>query len=104
MTRTDLAHARYQVASRRWQRLGRCYLAQNGPITDLQWHWIAVRNAGVTAALAGRSATAAAGLRGWCDGLIHVLVQRGASTPPRIDGVKIHWTRAEIDARGTGCA
>src|SRR5438270_11518990 len=81
LVRDDLLVARREVRARRWQRVGRCYVAQNGPITDLQWHWIAGRNAGVTAALAGRRATAAAGLRGWSDGLLHVLDDGGASTP-----------------------
>jgi hypothetical protein len=89
--------ARRQVASGRWQRVARCYVAQNGPLTELQRHWVAVLNAGAEAALAGRSGAAAAGLRGWTDGLIYVLIPRGASVPPALPGVKVHWTRGTID-------
>jgi hypothetical protein len=99
----ELAHARYEVRSRRWQRLGRCYIAQNGPLTEQQREWVAVLNGGRTAALAGRSAAASGGLRGWSDGLIHVILQRGASTPPKIDGVKIHWTRGSVDIHPAAC-
>src|SRR5436305_1705243 len=93
----DLLVARREVRVRRWQRVGRCYIAQNGPTTEAQRQWVAVLNAGPTGVLAGRSAAQSAGLRGWSDGLIHVLVQRGASTPPKLDGVKIHWTRRGVD-------
>lgn len=98
LTPGELAHARYELGARRWQRVGRCYVAQNGPLTEAQRQWVAVLNAGPTGALAGRTAAEGGGLRGWSDGLIHVLVQRGASTPPKIEGVKVHWTRGEIAA------
>jgi hypothetical protein len=94
----DMLLARREVRGRRWQRVGRCFVAQNGSVTESQRAWIAVLNAGPSAVLAGRSAAAAAGLVGWSDGRIHVLIRRGASTPPRLPGVKVHWTRGEIDA------
>ena len=93
----ELLTARRELRVRRWQRVGRCFIAQNGPLTDLQRQWVAVLNAGPTAVLAGRTAGSAGGLAGWSDGLIHVLIQRGASTPPRLEGVRIHWTRGGID-------
>ena len=97
LTSVELAKARREVAARRWQRIARCYVAQNGPLTERQRQWVAVLNAGPRAALAGRSAAAAAGLTGWDDGPIHVIVPRGASTPPRIEGVKLRWTRGLVD-------
>jgi len=97
MSSQDMVKGRRQVAGGRWQRIARCYVAQNGPLTDLQRHWVALLNAGPTAALAGRTAAAAAGLAGWGDGLVYVIVRRGASTPPALDGVKVRWTRADID-------
>ena len=102
MSSDDMAKARRQVAAGRWQRFARCYVAQNGPLTELQRHWVAVLNAGAEAALAGRSGAAAAGLKGWGDGLIYVLVRRGASTPPALPGVKVHWTRGEIRRHPVG--
>jgi hypothetical protein len=63
---------------------------------DVVARWVAVLNGGMGARLAGRTAAAAAGLTGWSDGLIHVLVRRGASTPPKLDGVEVHWTRGEV--------
>src|SRR3954454_13414895 len=97
MSSQDMVKGRRQVAGGRWQRIARCYIAQNGPLTDLQRHWVAVLNAGPTAALAGRSGAAAAGLAGWGDGLVHGIVRRGASTPPTVSGVKVHWTRGDIE-------
>jgi hypothetical protein len=92
-----LAWGRREVRGRRWQRVGRCFVAHNGPLSQLQWHWVAVLNAGATAALAGRTAAAAGGLIGWRDQSLHVLVQRGASSPPALPNVVVHWTRHEVD-------
>src|SRR3954468_3477886 len=97
MSSQEMGRARRQVAAGRWQRIARCYIAQNGPLTELQRQWVAVLNAGPTAALAGRSAAAAAGLTGWSDGLVHVLVRRGASAPPTLRGVKGRRTGGHID-------
>src|SRR4051812_19145425 len=96
MTSQELVKARREIAARRWQRIARCYIAQNGPLTELQRQWVAVLNGGPKAALAGRSAAASAGLVGWGDDLIYVILRRGASTPPRLPGVKIRWTRGEL--------
>ncbi|MGH3739484.1 MAG: hypothetical protein ACRDT6_28370 [Micromonosporaceae bacterium] len=66
---------RGRVASGRWQRPCRGVLvAHNGPLTAPQREWVAVLAAGRGAVLAGLTAAALCGLRGYDSPAIHVLL------------------------------
>jgi len=58
------AEVRRQLRRRRWQRVGRCVVMHNGPLSDDQLLWCAVLSPGGTAALARESALVAAGVKG----------------------------------------
>lgn len=95
-TRSEL---RSQLEAGRWQAVGpSVVITHNGPLTALQKRWAAVLHAGPSAALAGRSALALEGLKGWECEPIHLVVARGHS-PGRLAelGVVVHETRIAID-------
>ena len=94
-TGTTAHRIRAHVDARRWQRYGdRCVLAHNSVPSRVQWMWIAVLDNRGPAALAGFSALEARGFHyfGEEPGLLHVVVQRGA-TYHRFPGVKVHESR-----------
>ena len=90
-----------QIRAGRWAPIGHVTVAlHNGPLTRKQREWAAVLTAGRDAALAGRTALALLGLRGWETDEVHGLVPRGR-TPPRLDEFQVanHETRWP----GNGC-
>lgn len=92
-----ISHSRLlaQLEARRWQSVGpRVLVLHNGPLTPNQQLWAAVLNAGPRAALCARTAAKQAGLRGWEDSRIEVLVPRGRKLP-RLPGVplRVHESR-----------
>jgi hypothetical protein len=92
---------REQISAGRWRPFGtRVVALHNGPPTQRQREWAAVLNAGRDAALAGRTALALAGLRGWEAAAVHLLAPRGR-TPSRITQFPtvVHETRWPADGR-----
>ena len=84
-----------QVRAGRWTQLGGvAVVLHNGPLTRQQREWAAVLTASPRAGLAGRTSLALAGLQGWEDESVHVLVPRG-HTPIRLPSVRtvLHETR-----------
>jgi very-short-patch-repair endonuclease len=86
---------RAQLRGDRWTPIGAQILVlHNGPLTRQQREWAAVLTAGRDAALAGRTALALGGLRGWESDEVHVLTPRGRTPPHFADfPVVIHETR-----------
>lgn len=81
------------VAARRWQTFGRnVVVLQNAPITPAQRSWVAVLLPGKPAALAGLSAAAAAGLRGFEPDQVHILVSH-ATEVGAPSCVRVHESR-----------
>lgn len=80
------------VRSGRWQRLGRCVVTHNGPVTDDQRMWAAVLSPPSTAALAREAALAASGMTGLRGARLTVAHEWGTSCPP-IEGVTYVRTR-----------
>lgn len=88
-TQTDLnelAEAQSDVVSRRQPVLHR------GPLTYRQRCWAYVLHAGQPALVNGRSALLLAGLTGWGDDSVHVLVPKSRCVPP-LPGLILHETR-----------
>ena len=88
---------RHRLASGRWRLAHRAvYLTHRGPMTEQERRWIAclAAGAGRPTYLAGASALAVLGLRGYPSKLIHVLVpaHRRDTDPPA--GVVVHRTRS----------
>jgi hypothetical protein len=86
-----------QLRARRWQPVGPVVIVlHNGPLTTEQKRWAAVLSAGRRAALGGRSALEAAGLKRWESRAIHVLLPVGGAIPelPGI-AVEVHRTRRD---------
>jgi hypothetical protein len=100
LTRRQLASAgvteaqvRSAVAAKRWRGFGRGVIAlQNAPLTHLQREWVAVLLPDKAAALAGLSAAAAAGLRGFEPDRVHILVAHDTQTGLPA-WVKVHESR-----------
>jgi hypothetical protein len=92
---------RSNVEGGRWQLSGGMVVVlHSGPLTRRQREWAAVLGAGRDAALAGRTALAVAGLRGWDDEAVHILTPRGR-TPPPSPGLRVisHQTRSPADGQ-----
>jgi hypothetical protein len=87
------AQLKAAVAARRWQTFGRTVVAlHNAPLSGPQRAWVAVLLLGKPAALAGLSAAAAGGLRGFEPEQIHVVVPHDTHT--RLPAwVKVHESR-----------
>jgi hypothetical protein len=84
------AAVRWRVAAGRWQRLGRGLLvAHSGPAPPRTRLWLAVLAGGPDAVLAGPTAAALAGLRGYESRRIHLLVAPGRQVTS-IAGLVVH--------------
>ena len=86
---------RARLASGRWRAWGPVVVvSHNGPLAGRQPAWAVVLGSGVSAALAGASALAEAGLRGWPVARVEVVVPKGQWSPP-LPGIvrKVHQTR-----------
>ena len=93
----DLGYDRWAVSRRirgqRWQAAGaRAIICHTGPISTRQRWWCAVLNTSPHAVLAGATAAEAAGLTGFEDDALHVVVAKG-SRPAHPDGVVVHESR-----------
>ncbi|MGX7675064.1 DUF559 domain-containing protein [Plantactinospora sp. DSM 117369] len=94
------AKVRHLLAAGRWRRWCRGVLvAHPGELTRAQQLWVAVLSVGSDAVLAGLSAAAEAGLRGFRPEPIDVLVPAGHSSStarrrlaPGMPGVRVHRT------------
>jgi hypothetical protein len=87
------AQIRAAVAARRWRAFGRnVVVLQNAPLTPAQREWVAVLLPGKAAALAGASASAAAGLRGFEPDRVHIVVEHDTQTHVP-SWVKLHESR-----------
>lgn len=88
-----MAQIRAAVAAKRWQIVGRtAVILANSPLTTRQREWVAVLLPTKTAALAGLSAAAAAGLQGFEPDQVHILVAHDTCT--RLpQWVKVHESR-----------
>lgn len=98
-TGMTVAQLKAAVAARRWQTFGRTVVVlHNGPLSPIQREWVAVLLPAKPAALAGLSAAAAAGLRGFEPEQVHVVVPHDTHTGVPA-WVKLHESRrfAEID-------
>lgn len=85
--------AREQVKLERWASTGaKTVCVHNGPLSRLGLCTRAVLELGPQAALDGVSALQYAGVELTGDGLIHVIVPKGAA-PHRIEGVRVHESR-----------
>ncbi len=72
------------IRSRRWRRYGRGVLvAHNGPMSREQQEWAAVLETGDGALLAGLTAAALCGLRGYDQPVIHILAPANRRPAPR---------------------
>jgi very-short-patch-repair endonuclease len=96
----------HRLACGRWRQAHHgVYIAHDGPVTGQQLLWVAYLASGRGAYLAGATAAASCGLRGYGGGAIHVLIpaRRQERTPPR--GVVVHRTRRmtpdEVNPLGT---
>lgn len=99
VSRSQLAELGYprsriadQVRARRWRLVGAAVVTHRGPLTFEQRWWIAVVSLGPRSALCGRTALEWAGLKGWSDGAVHVIVPRG-SYVREWPGVTVHESR-----------
>src|SRR5215475_5402106 len=87
---------RWRVGRGRWQRPHRGVLvAHSGPLTAEQRLWVDVLRAGSGAVLAGPTAAALGGLRGYEDPRTHLLVGPGR-TPADRAGLVLHRDRLGI--------
>jgi very-short-patch-repair endonuclease len=80
------------LARGRWQRAGRrVVVAHNGPLTRRQRVWVAILSAGSGAICSGTTAASLAGLRGYDNGLVHLLMpdERQVRATP---GTVVHRT------------
>jgi len=83
---------RANVAAQRWQAIGRkVVVLHNGPLTPRQREWVAVIGQR-DAALAGLTAAAGFGLRGFDDDAVHILIPHGTRRHA-LPGVKLHVSR-----------
>jgi hypothetical protein len=82
----------HRTEAGRWQTLGLAVVVHNGPITERERRWAAVLSARPPAALAGATALALYGLRGFQSTFVHVLVAANAR-PVTIPQVKWHLSR-----------
>lgn len=74
------AEVRAQLDANRWRAVGpEVVVCHNGPLTQRQQLWAAVLSVAPTAALAGRTAAAEAGLVGWPGDCVEVVIARDAS-------------------------
>lgn len=100
-----LTHIRAAVAARRWQLVGRAVVVlHNAGLTQRQREWTAVLLPGKPAALAGPSAAAAGGLRGFEPDNVHIVVAHNTHTRTP-DWIRVHesqrFTPTDI-RRGSG--
>jgi len=92
-------NVRDQVRARRWRLVGRrVVVLHRGPLTSEQSLWVAALHAGPRATLAARTALAVAGLTGWDEESVHVLVPRGVAVPP-MKGAIVHECRRPLGSR-----
>jgi hypothetical protein len=86
-------HVRAAIRARRWRAFGRnVVVLHNAELGERQPRWIAVLLPDKPAALAGLSATQAAGLRGFESDVVHVLVAHDTHTQVP-SWVKLHESR-----------
>lgn len=84
------AALRWRVASGRWQRPARGLLvAHSGPVPRETWLWLAVLAGGRDAVLAGPTAAALGGLRGYESDRVHLLVGPGRQVTA-LAGLVVH--------------
>lgn len=84
---------RHELRTGRWQRTGRQTVAlHNGPLDTAARRWVAVLESGPRAALDGVTALQAAGLHQLTDGLVTVVVPKGARRR-RVPGVRLRESR-----------
>lgn len=88
----DRWRVRNAIAARRWQAYGRAVVLHNGPLTPAQALARAVLAQPQPCALAGRTALAWHGLRGFEPSLIDVAVPH-TSKGVGVEGVNVHRTR-----------
>ena len=88
-----LAQVENRLAATRWSAIGRnVVVLQNAPLTQRQREWVAVLLPAKTAALAGPSAAAAGGLRGFEPEEVHVVVAHDTRTGFP-EWVRVHESR-----------
>jgi very-short-patch-repair endonuclease len=90
---------RHRVASGRWQQPHRAvYVTHSGPLDAEQARWVAVLAVGEHAVLAGVTAAGLAGLDGFAESAVHILVPH-THRPERVPtGVAVHRTSIWSDA------
>lgn len=96
---------RHRVRSGRWRRTYRgVYIAHNGPLDAEHRLWVAVLGCGRNTALAGLTAAARCGLRGFANGAIHVVRPQRLRTVQPPPGVIVHrsgsLSRADVNRVG----
>jgi hypothetical protein len=85
---------RWRLESGRWQRAGRgVVVTHSGPLTADQALWAAVLGCGPGAVLAGLTAAGLAGLAGFPDRRIHVLIPSSRRVHHQVPGAVVHRSR-----------
>ncbi|NED96146.1 hypothetical protein G1H11_12585 [Phytoactinopolyspora alkaliphila] len=86
-------HAVREVRARRWRRIRRdVFVLHNGPLTEDQRRWAALKAAPPGSALSGLTAASIDGLKGFIDETVHITMPCG-SRRLNIDGVTEHFSR-----------
>ncbi len=94
----DRFGVRNQVAAGRWQEVSSTVVVTTtGPLSRAQRLWVGILHAEQPAALAGLTALAQAGLRGWPREQVDVLVPK-SDDPVRLEGYRFTETRRDIPA------
>lgn len=90
---------RAHIEGGRWRSVGSLVVVlHRGPLIRKQREWASLLAAGDRAALAGRTALALAGLKGWEDEQVHVLVPRGHRQTRLVEAhTRMHETRWPAD-------
>jgi hypothetical protein len=85
---------RRAVSAGRWTAIGpRVVVLSSGAVGRRQRAWAAVLHAGPRAGLAGRTAAEFAGLRGWTEEDVHVVVPKGGPAVRPQSGTVVHESR-----------
>jgi very-short-patch-repair endonuclease len=89
VTRQQLAN---QARARRWRLVGQSVVLHRGPVTRTQRIWASILHQGPGACAASLTALELAGLIGWSETSVHVLIAKGQHRDP-LAGVRLHESR-----------
>lgn len=88
-----LRHARREIRAKRWRRIRRdVFVVHNGPLTDEQRQWAALKVAPPGSAISGLTAASIDGLSGFLTEVTYVTIPCGCRQL-NLDGVSEHFSR-----------